>query len=120
MYARASASRESVPSAKPRPNWFERHLNWAAIISWIGVFPVLFVGGFATGLIAGAAGLEVNFDGPAGYLWSAIFAACWLIPTNGWLLKKKGRSLWHLLWLILPFGGIVFLSLENSNEMSPN
>ena len=119
IFERATTTRELLSTAKPRPNWFARHLNWAAIISWAGVFPVLFVGGFATGLIAAAAGFEANFDGPAGYLWSAVFAACWLIPTNGWLLRKKGQSLWHLLWLILPFGWIVFLSLDNRHEVSP-
>ncbi|GAI46660.1 unnamed protein product, partial [marine sediment metagenome] len=42
-----------------------------------------------------------------------IIAALWLFGIDGWVLKKKNRSLWNLLWLIVPFGWIVFLCLEN-------
>lgn len=32
----------------------------------------------------------------------------------GWVLRQKNRSLWWLLmWLFVPFGGIVILCLEN-------
>jgi hypothetical protein len=50
-----------------------------------------------------------------GYLIGFIVSLAWLIPTNGWVLRKKGQSLWHLLWLWVPFGVFVFLNLRNKN-----
>ncbi len=116
IYARATSAVHDTTARPPRPSWFARHLNWTALISWTGLIPVWLVGGFLTGVIAAMAGFEANFDGAAGYLWTAIFAAAWLVPTNGWILRKKKRKLWHLSWLFIPFGWIIFLSLENRNE----
>ncbi len=47
-----------------------------------------------------------------------IIAALWLFGIDGWVLRKKNRSLWNLLWLIVPFGWIVFLCLENRSGIS--
>jgi membrane protein DedA with SNARE-associated domain len=30
-----------------------------------------------------------------------------------WVIKQKGRSLFHLFWLLVPFGFIVLLVLKN-------
>jgi len=40
-----------------------------------------------------------------------------LFPVAAWSLKKKSRSLWNLLLLIVPFGLIIFLCLENRSEL---
>ena len=48
-----------------------------------------------------------------GYLAGIAASLAWLLPTNGWILRKKARSLWWVLILFVPFGWIVFLSLEN-------
>ena len=45
-----------------------------------------------------------------------IISILWLFGIDGWVLRRKGRSLWNLLWLIVPLGWIVFLCLENRSS----
>ena len=33
-----------------------------------------------------------------------------------WAIKQKGRSLFHLFWLLLPFGFVALLILRNKRE----
>ena len=106
----------TVPARESKPNWFALHLNWSLVMSWVAVIPVLWIGWFMVGFIEGFAGYEIIMPEAADYFLSALFVACWLIPTNRWVLKKKGQRQWHLLWLIMPFGWIILLSLENRQE----
>lgn len=106
-----------VAAREPKPNWFVLHLNWSLVLSWATVIPVLYIGWFIVGFIEGFAGYEMATEGVVDYLISALIAACWLIPTNLWVLRKKGQRLWHLPWLIMPFGWIILLSLENRQEL---
>ncbi len=50
----------------------------------------------------------------AGY----ISALAWLLVTNGWVLRKKGQSEWHLFLLLVPFGFLFILGLHNKNVSS--
>lgn len=102
-------------------NWFQKHLNWTAVLSWIALYPINFV----VGLIVGAI---VVFNDPyiseealsdIAYVFGIVVSLAWLMPTNGWILRKKSRSLWNLLWLFIPFGGIVFLCLKNLSDKEP-
>ncbi len=46
---------------------------------------------------------------PSGFIWMTL--------VGRWILKWKGRSLWNLLWLVIPWVGIfVFLALANRRE----
>ena len=97
------------------PNWFERHLNWTAVLTWIALYPI----GYFTGVILNMVFIATNPMMDENTLFnvsliiSFMVSATWLLPTNGWILKKKNRSFWHLLWPFVPFGWIVFLMLEN-------
>ena len=107
-----------MPKTARRPNWFERHLNWTAVLSWIAFYTLCFMVGLLVGSLwssLGVLGEDTRFNI---LLYTALigFGAAWLIPSNAWILRQKGRSLWWLLLPIAPFGWIVFLSLENRNE----
>jgi len=97
------------------PNWFERHLNWTAVLTWIALYPIGYFTGVILGMIVSAVNPLMNEDTLLIVIYTIGFMVStgWLLPTNGWILKKKNRSFWHLFWPFLPFGWIVFLMLEN-------
>lgn len=93
-------------------NWFRRHPNWVAVLSWIALYPL----GYITSLLI----LSISPYMGTGVYYSIVYiiAALWLFGIDGWVLRKKNRSLWNLLWLVIPFGWIVFLCLENRSDIS--
>lgn len=93
-------------------NWFRRHLNWVMVLSWVALYPL----GFITGLVITS--INPYISTAAYYVLVYIVGAAWLFGIDGWVLRKKNRSLWNLLWLPIPFGWIVFLSLENRADIS--
>ena len=92
-------------------NWFRRHLNWVAVLSWVALYPL--------GYITGALILSISPYMSTGVYYSIVYivAALWLFGIDGWVLREKDRSLWNLLWPIVPFGWIVFLNLENRSSV---
>jgi len=102
-------------------NWFERHLNWTMVLAWLGTLPVAFIAGFIIAMVMVSADPYVSeeaLDG-AGFVTGVIIALVILIPSWGWVLKKKNRSLWWLLLgLFVPLGWIVLLCLENRRHIS--
>ena len=49
----------------------------------------------------------------AGILASIVIAILFLLPISGWILDQKGRSLWNLILIFIPFGLIIFLCIGN-------
>jgi len=98
-------------------NWFERHLNWSAVLSWLALYPITFVAGYILGLIVIGVDPYMSDEALEGlaYLVGIVVALAWILPTNGWILKRKSRSLWWLLILFVPIGWIIFLCLENKS-----
>jgi len=92
-------------------NWLERHLNWVAFLSWIALYPL----GFITGTLI----LFIYPYMSTGAYYAIVYSVSilWLFGIDGWVLRRKNRSLWNLLWLIIPIGWIVFLSLENKSSI---
>lgn len=78
-------------------NWFQRHLNWIVVL-----FSIV------------ANLVWVNTKDPLSFWFIGFLVATPFVC--GWALKQKGRSLWHLLILFLPFGWIWFLCLENRRQ----
>lgn len=102
-------------------NWFERHLNWTVVLSWVAQYPLAFVLGTLVTLFLYSVSPNMAEETVAGV--AAVIAVIGdltaLFLVGAWALKKKARSLWNLLLLILPFGFIIFLSLENRSIESP-
>ena len=82
-----------------------------AVLSWVALYPL--------GYVTGALILSIipYMSTVVYYSIVYIIAALWLFGIDGWVLRKKNRSLWNLLWLIIPFGWIVFLCLENRADV---
>ena len=90
-----------------KDTWSDRHLNW----SWLIVAYLL---GFMGALVGTAIGREVGYPQLGVWFGMAIMAA-----TTIWYLKKKKRSLWHLLWMVIPPGAFIILVLKNMNDEKP-
>ena len=114
--AGAPDSTASVGIAAQREIWFARHLNWTTVLTWVGAAAMSFIAGFVVGVVMYGSDFaqteKVAFF--AGYL----SALAWLLVTNGWVLRKKGRSEWHLLLLLVPFGFVFLVALQNRNAVS--
>ncbi len=94
--------------------WFSRHLNWTVVLTWAGAVAVSFVAGFIVGLVLyGSDNARTEeIAALAGY----VAALAWLLITNGWVLRKKGRSEWHLLLLLFPLGFLFLLAVGNKGQ----
>ena len=100
-------------------NWFQRHLNWTMVFSWLFAPPV----GLLCGLLVGLALEFSNLVETSEYLFTTLILPMLVIGAGlitwvtGWAIKKKGASLWNLIWLVVPFGFIPLLQLENRSEV---
>jgi hypothetical protein len=90
-------------------NWFERHLNWTLIISWIICMPIY-----------GALGSVVVYDiEPSGGVVSGIISVIFLglfLWTAVWVVKQRNQSLLWLSILILPILGVILLMVLDNNK----
>jgi fructose-specific phosphotransferase system IIC component len=105
-----------VPQEIKKANWFERHLNWSLVLcGFLGGYVAALVAGFLVGIVAAVINPTIT-DEPLGTL-ASVFVICAMLATligvTVWYLKRKGRHMGHLAWLICPFGYIVLLCLEN-------
>jgi hypothetical protein len=67
-------------------NWFRRHLNWTFVLAYV----LWFV-------------LNHYADDPFGIVgWLSLAAAVLWLVISGWVIKRKGRSLW---WILLSWIG---------------
>ncbi len=105
---------ESAARPARIPSWFERHLNWTTVLTWVGAVIISFVAGFVVGVTMYGSDIvrTETVAAFAGY----IAALAWLLVTNGWVLRKKGRSEWHLLLLLVPLGFLFLLAVENKTQ----
>jgi len=99
-------------------SWFEKHLNWTMAIGLFVWVILIFIGGVILSFI--------NADLPeealseqiqiVGYVLDFLF----LFPIAGWVIRKKGRNPWNILWLIAPFGVVMIFLLSNLNNAPQN
>ena len=82
--------------------WFERHLNWTIVIAFFGALLItpfiafIFLVGTADALI--------------------VVIPVVTITVSIWVLRKKNRSMWNLLWLLIPYIGVFIIPLlKNKN-----
>ena len=65
------------------PNWFGRHFNWVAVLSWVALYPL----GYVTGVLI----ISISPYMSTGIYYSIVFiiAALWLFGIDGWVLRKE-------------------------------
>ena len=115
-------------------NWFQRHLNWILVLSFVANCLIIMM---ICALTKPAEEPLISSISDVGYLlgiWAVstsvplvlgaqfytdfiiyfLIPASWFLASCGWVLYRKRRSLW---WLLLPFfiplGWIVILCLKN-------
>jgi len=95
-----------MAEAVKKTSWFERHLNWTWVLSYL----LVLVGAFVFGLLIFSADPNVSEDavGDVAQIFGGIFMAI----VSGWVIKQKGRSLW---WILLS-GVFSPLWLENRKK----
>ena len=84
-------------------SWFERHLNWTENLSFISGILLIYlitekpVLDLITNSVY-SVNLNISQESLKGILFSFIFIInlAWLVPVNGWVLKKRKKSLWNL------------------------
>ncbi len=111
-------ARTTTKNRRKATHWFARHLNWTEVIMLAAIYPIDFAIGFIFGLAVYASDPYAS----DGMVNGMVLAICVIINViiiglvSSWVLIKKSRSLWNLFWLIVPFGVIAFLCLENESH----
>ena len=97
-------------------SWFSRHLNWSFVLGLLVANIVAGIVGFLTFFLLFLLfpyGSWETLEVPVRVVVT-LLCLVWTFLVGSWVLKHKGRSQWNLLWLLLPWIGlIVFLFLEN-------
>lgn len=94
-------------------NWFEQHLNLTMFVAWGMAFFVSFFAGFIL------AGIKPDITETQLELVGLLIGLMTMLPVGGWVLQKKNRNVWWLVLLVIPFGFIPFLLLENRSGKKP-
>lgn len=105
-------------AALNRPNWFERHLNWTMAIGLFVLVIFLLIGSFILFMIEPDATEETLATQTQVIYYALSFFV--LFPVAGWVIRKKGRSPWNILWLVPPLGFIVIFLLSNMSKAPQN
>lgn len=103
----------------PNGEWFRKHLNWTVVLWWLAVLLMYWI------LVIFVAASEELADDVALGFWSAIYlvfafagaVSLWYLLV--WNLRHKGRSLFNLFYLLIPWiGGIVFLYIKDREQLA--
>jgi hypothetical protein len=105
-------------AALNHPSWFEQHLNLTTVIG-LFISTVLNVFGIFILMMIDPAATEETLalqTQVLGYILSFLI----MFPIAGWVIRKKGRNPWNVLWLLLPFGWVMVLLLTNMSKAPQN
>lgn len=98
----------------PRNEWALKHLNWA----WV-LYPLLAYIPFFIIMVVLVSAAPDNSGSTAIIVLLSCALVGWGWYLSVWNLKHKGRSLWNLLYLLIPWiGGIVFLCISNKAQLA--
>ena len=95
-------------------SWFERHLNWTVVLAWLSLGLVSII------VFASAEAFDPFMLSPLTSLGYILIYVVFTISfvAEAWYLVNKNRSLWWILMPnVVPFGGIVFLCLQNRSQI---
>ena len=99
-------------------SWFEKHLNWTMLIT-VAVWILLNLLGLMILLLISPETPEEAIA-EQWQIVSSFLTFLILFPVAGWVIRKKGRSPWNILWLIAPFGVVMVFLLSNMSKAPQN
>jgi ribosomal protein L37AE/L43A len=73
-------------------NWFQRHLNWTWVLSFLPAIVVVFIAEF----LVAFSDPTVSIDALTAV--GKMAGGTVMLIVSGWVIKQKGRSLW---WILL-------------------
>jgi hypothetical protein len=99
-------------------NWFLNSTLLIVVVATYVLTMITFAPVESTGPGRSVAGVLIQAVSPSisNETLSWLYLPMWLVlmlPVEGWVLRKKNRSLWHLLWAITPIGWLVILCFKN-------
>lgn len=98
----------------PRNEWALKHLNWA----WV-LYPLLAYIPFFIIMVILFSVAPDDTGSIAIVVLMSFALVSWQWYLSVWSLKHKGRSLWNLLYLLIPYiGGIIFLCISNKDQLA--
>jgi len=99
------------PMGWHRKNWFERHLNWTMVLTWVGLFPIVFLLAFMIALA------DPTLSEGTVEAIGAVIGLVVPIPVACWVLRKKKRSMW---WLLICHSAFFLLLSNKSSSREEN
>jgi len=105
-------------AALNRPGWFEQHLNWTMVIGFF-VWAILTLVGSIVLFMLNPEATEETLGAEAqmlGYVTLSLIQ----FPIARWVIRKKARNPWNVLWLLAPIGFVMIILLTNSNLAPQN
>jgi hypothetical protein len=90
-----------------KSRWCNRHLNLTYLLSLAGILLVLFVADIPI-ILSKADNTEVTL-----LLVNLPVFFFSMIIVSAWILRRKDRRIWWLALLLIPYGWIGYLLLEN-------
>jgi hypothetical protein len=105
--------------SRKETSWFEKHLNLtliaAFLLSELVALTIMIILAPYTD-----AGLPPETLTTPSWLYGSSAGYLVLFPVAGWVIRKKARNRWNVLWLLMPFGFIMLLLLSNMSKAPPN
>jgi len=100
-------------------SWFEKHLNLtlvaAFLLSELVALTIMILLAPYTD-----AGLPEEALTTPSWLYGSSAGYLFLFPVAGWVIRKKARNRWNVLWLLMPFGIVMLLLLTNMSKAPQN
>lgn len=99
--------------------WFEKHLNLALVavflLSQLVALVIMIILAPYTD-----AGLPPETLTTPSWLYGSSAGYLILFPAARWVVRKKARNPWNVLWLLMPFGIVMLLLLTNMSKRQQN
>jgi hypothetical protein len=112
IYCHPCAERMYVAALhRKEPGWFEKHLNLSFALALVASVIIVVI---ASTVIV-AVEPEISDESLIGITNLIGYGTTLVVqfPVAAWVIRKKARNPWNILWLLLPFGFVMVFLLSN-------